>query len=113
MIDFEAQIKAEAAASDKSGTEMMTDIITDLRRHNYGIAEHHVALLIARLEYEEQERQKAKARPAKTEPDAFKQTIQGFIKNLEKQTPDKPHYEYFVGERAAYRYALEIYEETV
>ena len=113
MIDFEAQIKAEAAASDKSSTEMMTDIITDLRRHNYGIAEHHVALLIARLEYEEQERQKAKARPAKTEPDAFKQTIQGFIENLEKQTLDMPHYDYFVGERAAYRYALEIYEETV
>ena len=113
MIDFDAQIKAEAAASDKSSTEMMTEVITDLRRHNYGIAEYHVAILIARLEYEEQERQEAKARPAETEPDVFKQTIQGFIENLEKQTPDMPHYDYFVGERAAYRYALEIYEGTV
>ena len=112
MIDFNTQIKAEAAASDKNSTEMMTDIITDLRRHNYGIAEYHVAVLIARLEHEEQERQEAKARPSEIEPDVFKQTLQGFIENLEKQTPDMSHYDYFVGERNAYRYALEIYEET-
>ena len=111
MIDFDAQIKAEAA-SDKSSAEMMTEIIGDLHRCNYGIAEHHVAILTARLEYEEQERREAKARPAETKPDAFEQRIQGFIANLEKQTPDMPYYNHFVGERCAYRYALEIYEET-
>ena len=110
MIDFEAQIKAEAAASDKSSTEMMTDIITDLRRHNYGIAEYHVAIMIARLEQEEHERQEA--HPAESEPGTFKQIMQGFIKNLEMEIPDTPHYEYFVGMKNAYRYALEIYKET-
>ena len=46
-------------------------------------------------------------------PDTFKQTIQGFIENLEKQTADTPHDEYFTGMKNAYRYALAIYEETI
>ena len=54
-----------------------------------------------------------KAHSEEAEPDAFKQTIQGFIENLEKRSPDEPHGEYFAGMKNAYRYALAIYEETI
>ena len=52
---------------------------------------------------------------AEIKPDVFVQTIHGFIENLdlEMKVPDTPHYEYFVGMKNAYRYALAVYEGMV
>ena len=106
MNPFDAQ--TEAAASDKSSTEIATGIISDLRQHNYGNAERNAVILIAQLEREEQERRKATARPAEIKPDAFEAELGRRLAML--NVHEKNISEVHIGAIRGYEAALRLYQ---
>lgn len=128
--------RKEAAASDNSTPQQAAQIIRDLQQRNYGTAERHTQVLLGRLMDDRAQDRKAKARPAEITPDAleiafdkaiqkqpkaqpdgfklgaFERQIKESIANLEKTDTELALYDYLMGMKNAYRYALAIYKRT-